>query len=505
MRHFNPMHTALRKEPIAHAPGLPVDDVPLCVDLDGTLIRSNLFLESVLLMLKKKPWLLLVLPWWLMSLAFSPKIRSHSKDYLARQIMDRFEPEHLPYETDFLAWLHVQKAKGRRLWLCTGSHHSLAQRVADHVGIFEGVMGSHVADNFVGEEKAVGLVAAFGENGFDYAGNSHADVKVWQRSRKVLFVNVSEMLAAKWSRVSAKAPEIRFGHDGVRARDVWRSIRPHQWVKNILVFVPLITAQHWNDLSGIGLTMLAFVAFSLCASSVYLFNDLLDLNADRQHPKKRHRPLASGALPLDMGGILSGLLLIAAAGVAMAVGWRFFGCLAGYWALTMAYSLHVKQMMVLDVIALAVLYTARIVAGAMAVAVPLSFWLFLFSVFFFLSLALVKRYAELDHLQRNKALDASGRGYRLEDLPLLHSIGTACGMMAVLVLGLYINAPEVKVLYQHPKAIWALCLLLLYWTVRVWLLAHRGQMKMDPVVFALEDKTSRVIAVLGVAALMVAL
>lgn len=490
---------------MANGSSPPLDDVPLCVDLDGTLIRSNLFFESLLLVLKKKPWLLLMLPWWLISCALSTKIRSHSKDYLARQIVGQFEPEHLPYETDFLAWLHVQRAMGRRLWLCTGSHYLLAQRVADHVGIFEGVMGSHVANNFVGEEKAFGLIAAFGENGFDYAGNSHADLRVWLRSRKVFFVNVNESLVAKWGRVGKSPPEISFGRNGVRVKDLWRSMRPHQWVKNILVFVPLITAQHWVDPSGIGMTVLAFVAFSLCSSSVYLFNDLLDLNADRQHPKKRHRPLASGALPLDLGGFLSVVLLAAAVGVAMAVGSRFFWCLTAYWAITMAYSLRFKQMMVLDVITLAILYTARIVAGAMAIAVPLSFWLLLFSVFFFLSLALVKRYAELDNLQRSKALDASGRGYRLEDLPLLHSIGTACGMMAVLVLGLYINAPEVKVLYQNPKAIWVLCLLLLHWTVRVWILAHRGQMKMDPVVFALEDKTSQVIAVLGVAALMVAL
>lgn len=481
------------------------DQVPLCVDLDGTLIRSNLFLESVLLMLKRRPLLLFVLPMWLLLCALNRNIRSHAKAFIATQAMPLFRPEHLPYETELLAWLHLQKASGRSLWLCTGSDQKLAQKVADFVGIFEGVMGSDESKDFVGKYKAIGLVKAFGEKGFDYVGNSNADVPVWQRSRGIFFVNVSHALSRKWSLMGGKLPLLRFGKNGNGRRDVWRSLRSHQWVKNILVFVPLVTAQQWGNLNATAACLLAFISFCLCASSVYLCNDLLDLDADRQHPEKRHRPLASGDMPLLMGGLLSAVLLILAMSLATFVSNGFVVSLSIYWFITMAYSLHLKHEMVVDVITLAVLYTARIVAGALACTVHLSFWLVLFSVFFFTSLALAKRYTELDHMKRTQSVDASGRGYNIQDLPVLQSMGTACGMLAVLVLGLYINAPEVKALYSHPQAIWLLCLLLLYWIARVWLLTHRGLMRMDPVVFALEDKNSRLVALLGLLVMGVAL
>ena len=481
-------------------------DAPLCVDLDGTLVRSNVFIESVLLLLKAKPLFFIFIPFILFVIFFSENLKSKFKSFTASVVIDDFHAENLPYEPAFVLWLREQKSNGRKLWLCSGSDQILAERVADHLGIFDGVLGSSPFNNFVAERKASGLVEKFGDRCFDYAGNSSQDIQVWLKSRKVIFVNVSRKLSKKWHELNDRStPDMIFGAQNVSSKDFFRSMRPHQWVKNILIFVPLITAHRWADPSSIAMSVLAFFSFCLCASSVYLLNDLLDLNADRQHPQKCCRPLACGSMPLELGVALSFVLLVFSVAISFFVGFKFFICLAGYWALTLAYSIFIKRMMVLDVIVLAILYTARIVAGVMACAVALSFWLFLFSVFFFLSLALVKRYAELDHLQRTKSMDASGRGYRIEDLPLLQNIGTACGMMAVLVLGLYINAPEIKDSYHHPKAIWAFCVLLLYWIFRVWILTHRGQMKMDPVVFALEDKNSRVVALLGFIAFVVAL
>ena len=296
-------------------------------------------------------------------------------------------------------------------------------------------------------------------------------------------------------------PEVRPN----KVRAIVRALRPHQWTKNVLLLVPLLAAHRANDLEAATATLLATLAFCLCASSVYVLNDLLDLEADRAHPRKSKRPFAAGELSIGTGLWLSACLLAAAALVAPFVSAKFSLVLFVYYAVTLAYSLFLKRFLLIDALALAGLYTLRIIAGAAAVSVPLSFWLLLFSMFLFLSLAFVKRFAELEALRRQQRLRAAGRGYWVEDLSILQSLGTAAGYMSVLVLALYINSPEIEPLYHRPKVVWMLCVLLLYWISRVWMMAQRGHMHDDPVVFALKDRQSLAIGVCAAVTLALAI
>ncbi len=467
---------------------------PLCVDLDGTLIHSDLLLESFLLLLKRNPLYLLLIPFWLL------KGKAALKAEIAKRVT--LNPAALPYNTEFLDWLNSQRDAGRALWLCTASNHRLAQRVAEHLQIFQGVLSSTDDINLSGRTKAKQLVEKFGEKGFDYCGNHRIDLAIWQVSRCAVVVNGSEQLkkeAARLADISGSFPK-----NNSLFRPILKALRLHQWAKNILIFVPLAAAHKLGDTSSLNHAVLAFIAFGLCASSVYLLNDMLDLEVDRLHPRKCKRPFASGNLSLLIGFALIPILLLCAALFAYSLPMKFWIVLGGYYILTVAYSFGLKRVVLIDTITLAGLYTVRIIAGAKAIDVQLSFWLLLFSVFLFLSLALVKRYAELDAMQRQGKLTAAGRGYHVEDLPILHSMGTASGYLCVLVLALYINSPIIESLYRHPQVIWFLCVLLLYWISRVWLITHRGQMHDDPVVFAMKDKTSLAIGVLAAATVILA-
>lgn len=468
---------------------------PLCVDLDGTLIHSDLLLETFLLLVKRNPLYVFLIFFWLLG----------GKAALKAQIAKRviLNPEALPYHQAFLQWLHSQKATGRTLWLCTASNYRLANGVADYCQIFEGVIASTDTLNLSGRAKARQLVEKFGERGFDYCGNHKVDLAVWDVSQGAIIVNGSESLvqaAQKRTVVCAIFPKTGRG----LFSSILKAMRLHQWAKNVLVFVPLIAAHKLSEPLALYHTILAFLAFGFCASSVYLLNDMLDLEVDRQHARKCTRPFAAGDLSILMGFALVPLLLAGAIILSRDLPVMFWMVLVGYYVLTVAYSFSLKSLVLVDTITLAGLYTVRIAAGAMAIDVSLSFWLLLFSIFLFFSLALVKRYAELDAMQREGKLKAAGRSYHVEDLPILHSLGTASGNLCVLVLALYINSPVITELYRHPKVIWFLCVLLLFWISRVWLITHRGEMHDDPVLFALKDKVSLMVGVLAVATVMMA-
>ena len=470
---------------------------PLCVDLDGTLIRSDLLLESLLLLVKRSPlYLLLAIVWLLRG----------GKAGLKAQIAARvvLNPATLPYNTELVAWLKAERAAGREVWLCTAANERLATTVAQHLDLFDGVMASNSEVNLAGQHKAVALVGRFGQGAFDYCGNESCDMAIWRCSRSAIVVNAPDSLVRQASSQFNVARV--FPAPGKKTwRVVLRALRPHQWAKNALVLVPLFAAHRVGDLGSITLGLAGLVAFCLCASSVYLLNDMLDLEADRGQARKGKRPFASGDLSIATGLLLAPTLLLLAALIAAFLPMRFQVSLAAYYVLTFAYSTVLKRMLLVDAVALAGLYTLRIIAGAGAVTVALSFWLLLFSVFLFLSLAFVKRYAELDALRRQQQLQALGRGYHVEDLAVLQSFGTAAGYLSVLVLALYINSPEIEPLYHRPKAIWMLCVLLLYWISRVWMTAHRGGMHDDPVVYALRDRVSLGLGVLAAITIAVAI
>ncbi|MGA0588053.1 UbiA family prenyltransferase [Dyella sp. KRB-257] len=461
----------------------------MCVDLDGTLIRSDLLVESALALLARKPLTVFAMLLWLLG----------GKARLKREIARRVELDAttLPYNHDLVTWVRAEQ-QVRPVVLCTAADAALAELVAAHVGGFELTLSSDGALNLSGANKAQALVDRYGERGFDYAGNAAVDLHVWKHARSAIVIASGPSLA----RAAARVTEVErtFASPKASVHKWLKALRVHQWVKNVLVFLPLLAAHRMLDMHAVADTLLAFFCFNLCASSVYLTNDLLDLAADRQHPRKRHRPFAAGTLPLTAGPIAAIALLISSFALAWLVEPTFFAVLLGYYLLTSAYSLRFKRIMMLDVVVLALLYTTRILAGAAALDTPPSFWLLAFSMFIFLSLAMVKRYTELLAAQKAGKVTASGRGYDVEDIPLIQSLGGSSGYLSVLVLALYINSTASESLYRHPQYLWVLCPLLLYWISRTWAIAHRGIMHDDPVVFAVKDSVSRVL--LGLAALI---
>lgn len=469
-------------------PGTPAppgfDAVPLCVDLDGTLTPIDTFHETLLSLVRTAPAALLSLPGWL----WIGKARV-KHEVASRVTIDAAQ---LPLNPQVLEWLTSEHARGRRLVLATAADSQVAEKIAARLGLFDEVIASDGIRNLAADAKRAALVDRFGERGFDYVGNGPADEPVWRAARSAVVVGSARQVA----RARRIAAVDRVFPVVTASPRVWiKAIRLHQWVKNTLIFLPAVLAHRIFAPSVLLESVAAFIAFGLCASSVYLINDLLDLAADRRHPRKSRRPFASGALSATQGIGGAALLLCCAALLAAFVGWPFAAVLAGYYVLTWAYSLRLKRAALVDVMTLAGLYTIRIMAGAAATAIPLSFWLLAFSVFIFLSLGFVKRYTEIDDARQAGAAGSPGRGYRATDLPLLMNLGISAGYCTVVVMALYINSTDSQALYRHNKPLWLVCPLLLYWISRVWLLTARGQMHDDPVVFALRDRLS--LAVLG--------
>lgn len=465
----------------------------LCVDLDGSLIRSDVLVESALALMRTDPLRGLMMPMWLL------RGKAHLKERIASHT--ELDVSLLPYDERVLRLITERREAGQRIVLSTASHQKFAQQIADHLGLFDEVLSTEGDTNLAGVNKRKRLVERFGERGFDYIGNSRDDLEVWKFAS-------GGILASPGIGVEKGARDVVRVDKVFKTRTTWtaylRQMRLHQWAKNLLVFVPLILAHQTSNLALLSQAVFAFIAFGLAASSVYVLNDLLDLEADRHHLRKRHRPLASGVVPIIHGVLLAPILLATAFLVAIKISWGFFLVLAVYYALTVAYSTFLKRRVMLDVVTLAALYTTRILAGAAVTGVPLSFWLLAFSLFLFLSLALVKRYSELVVMRGQGLLEARGRGYQVADLTILSSLGAASGYIAVLVMALYINSPEVRDLYQRPEILWLSCPALLFWVGRIWILAHRGNVHDDPVVFALGDRWSQVLGAFLLAVVLLA-
>jgi 4-hydroxybenzoate polyprenyltransferase len=373
--------------------------------------------------------------------------------------------------------------------------------VADHLKLFDSVFASDGITNLSGASKRNRLVNEFGEKGFDYAGNHRHDRAVWASARKAIVVSPSSRTGV------ARAPRVDCVFEDRRRGlvDHLKPLRPQHWLKNILIFVPLIAAHRLFETALLEKAVLAFVAFGCFASSGYLLNDLFDLAADRHHPHKRLRPFASGDLPLSYGVSTIPVLVGLGCVIGLLVSPLFLAVLSIYLCLTATYSFYLRKVVLLDVIILAGLYSMRIMAGSAAVAIWPSHWLLAFSTFLFFSLALVKRYGELVIVRTVDGDGATARGYELDDGELLAAMGIASGYLAVLVLALYINSDTAQALYGRYQLIWFQCPLLFYWISHVWLIAHRGKMPDDPVVFAIGDRTSQILALLMLATTLVAL
>jgi 4-hydroxybenzoate polyprenyltransferase/phosphoserine phosphatase len=473
---------------------------PLVVDLDGTLLRVDVLHEDVSAFALHRPWQ----AWRLVPWALQGPLEL--KQNVARSA--HFEPETLPYNEEVLAWLREQKQSGRRLVLATASLDKRANAVAEHLGIFDDVIASGDGTNMKSARKRDALTQRFGEQGYDYIGNHHDDIEVWSGAREAHVVANSPRITHSASEACEHVGKV-FRVEKISPRKLVKVLRPQQWLKNLLVFIALFTAQQADKLDSALRSLSVFVAMCLIASSVYVLNDMVDVVHDRHHPTKRNRPFASGQVDVLYGFAIFPVLL--AGGFLLSgltLPWQATVTLLCYYATTVAYTFYLKRQPVLDVITLAGLYTARIVAGAAAVGGPLTVWLLSFSGFFFLSLAMVKRVGELARLRARtegaNGAKARGRAYHSDDLELLSMQGVASSFAAAVVFALYVHEPTTAALYKSPQLLWLSVPPMVFWNSRIWLLAHRGEMHEDPLFFAARDKVSLVVGVLIVSVFVLA-
>ncbi len=464
----------------------PLSQPPLYVDLDGTVIKTDLMFESILLLLKKNLLEALLIPFWLI------KGRAYLKHQLAQRVS--IPVELLPQNPEFIHYLKEQVELERNIILISASNQVPVRQISDHLGLFVDTMGSDEGHNLKAGNKLTRILQLNPEGGFSYAGNSSADIAVWSDADEIVLVNCDKSLVSSLPHKAEKIKYFDTPHSPVAK--FWRAIRPHQWLKSTLIFLPLILSHQLNQPDLFLQACIALLSFSLVASSVYLLNDMLDLNSDRQHPSKRKRPFASGDLSLIYGYLGTPLLLGSGFMVALALPQQFLWVLLGYWLITSLYSFYLKSLFLVDVLSLASLYTCRIIAGSAAISVVTTFWLLAFSFFLFLGLAMVKRYTEFSNLQRIGKSSIEGRGYSVENLKTLSSVGGVSSLIAVVVFAFYVNAPDTTKLYSKPPVLWLICPLLLYLLWRIWKFARQGKLDEDPVLFAITDGPSQLIALL---------
>lgn len=463
---------------------------PLCVDLDGTLVKSDTLADSVLTLLRAHPRNALETVRSLLDgkAAFKARVAS----------IVSLDVAHLPYNRPLLEFLEQERGRGRRIYLTTGADVGLARRIAAYLGIFDGVLASNGSTNLTGGNKLASLQAEFNSEDFDYIGNARPDLPLLEHAGAAMLANPNASLR---SLVKSRKITVHkhFEDRSSRRKTFLKSIRLHQWAKNVLIFVPLLLA-HALQFRLVLSAVLAFFCFSFCASATYVVNDLLDIETDRRHPRKRLRPFAAGDLQASTGIVMVIVLLAAGLlGTYFFLPGKFLVWLLLYIVVTLSYSLALKKVALVDVIVLSGLYTVRMVAGGAATATPISTWLAGFSVFLFFSLALVKRFSEMQNLRERGNVPSNGRGYLTADIEQLRSFGTASGYAAIVVFSLYISGSNVARLYHHPARMWLIVPLLLLWISRVWLLASRGEMHEDPVIFAVTDRMSLLIGLAVVA------
>jgi 4-hydroxybenzoate polyprenyltransferase len=454
---------------------------PLCVDLDGTLVKSDTLIDSLLVLLRNRPLLVLALPGRLL------RGKAAFKAFLSESIT--LDVVHLPYNRPLLQFLQQEKNQGRDIYLATGADLAIARRVADHIGIFAGVLGSDGETNLTGSKKLDRLRGLLGSGEFDYIGNDTPDLPLLAHASQPMVANPSLGLRLKL-RTRRIRPTREFKESRHLLSSLLKAARVHQWAKNLLIFLPLFLS-HTLSISRLLTALLAFFCFSLTASATYVVNDLLDIESDRRHPHKRLRPFASGDLSAFSGACMVAVFLLLALSGARLLHPAFYGWLLLYLVTTLAYSSYLKRIALVDVLVLAGLYTLRLEAGSAATQTPISQWLAGFSVFLFLSLAIVKRFAELENLRASGSSPKNGRGYLVADIEQMRAFGTSSAYAAVVIFAIYISGQDVTALYHQARLLWLMVPLMILWLSRLWLLASRGELNEDPVVFAHTDWMSR--------------
>ena len=486
-----------------------LNNIPLCVDLDGTLIKTDSLYELFLLLFKKNPLYCIIAISWLM------KSKAHFKAEITKRV--QLSAESLPYNQEVIDYIKAQDPK-RKILLVTGSNKKVADSVAEHLGLFDEVIASDENINLTGKNKKEYLLERFGDgsytaegshtaegsypaegshtaegsdnskNGFEYIGNEKADLPVWKIARKVAVVSQDNSFL---NEVKTSFEDVEtFITPTPSIKNYLKGIRLHQWVKNLLVFVPLFLDHRFNDGQAFVQVLLTFFGLSILASFTYIINDLLDLESDRMNKTKCKRPFASGLISIKQSVIMMAVLFVILVTILTQLSASVVLILMIYLAATLSYSFYLKRVAMLDVTMLAGLFSLRIIAGIVAINSSWSFWLLAFSMFFFLSLAFAKRFSEVENLRKEGRDKASGRGYSVVDLPMLNTSGVAAGYISILVVALYIDSEKVQQMYAHPEILWLICPPLLFWIGRIWLITGRGEMHEDPIVFAIKDKVS---------------
>lgn len=457
--------------------------IPLYSDVDGTLINTDLLIEGIFAMLTRQPWKLFVIPLWLLK----------GKAFLKTRVADHvvIEPTTLPYNTEFVEFLRAESKKGREIHLASASEERFVSAIADHLGFINGVVATGHNQNLKGKDKAAAIISHCGDGGFAYAGNNRDDLLVWREAKEGVLVNTSAPVERSAGNLTSVTHVFRVPKAGLIT--YLKAVRLHQWLKNVLVFVPLVAAHRWKSWEAVTAATAMFLAFGLMASGTYVINDLLDLPLDRRHPSKRRRPIAAGQLSLVTATIIAVMLMLLGAISASLISSGSVLVVVTYFVFTIAYSLSLKRFLIIDALTLAGLYTLRIIGGVVAIAVTPSVWILAFSGFLFFSLGLLKRCAELDMMARLNRVAAIGRGYQVGDDPILKTMGIASGYSAVLVSALYIDSSMAAAQYQTPEALWFICPLLLYWVSRMWIKTARGEMHDDPLVFSTKDRASWIV------------
>jgi 4-hydroxybenzoate polyprenyltransferase len=458
--------------------------LPLAVDLDGTLVRTDTLHEALLGAVRHAPSALPTLAVALRSgkAAFKRRVEAHAPT---------FDPTLLPYNEDVLAYLRAEHARGRRIGLFTASDQAVADAVAAHIGLFEVAVGSDGQTNLSGERKLDAIRRHFGQ-AFVYAGDNRVDLPIFAASSRVILVGPVQMLRA--SLPAGKQIEASFPATRGSLRAWAQALRPRHWAKNSLVFVPSVFAAHHLDALVALQILLLFFALSILASATYLVNDLFDLQADRQHPRKRFRPFAAGRLQARDGLAGAGAMILLALLIGLMLPWAALSVLVAYLVMTLAYSFWLKRLAMVDVVVLAGLFTLRVLGGSTVLPTPVSPWLLSLSMLFFLGLAMIKRYAELDRTVRGGATALRARGYSAGDLPLLLAAGMASGMASTVLLAIYLIKEQYpREVYGNPVVLWGMFPILVLFLLRNWHLTVHGRMDEDPVVFALRDPVSLIL------------
>ena len=465
------------------------DSKSLFVDLDKSLISTDTLWESMIVLFKGHPFALFKVPFWLL------KGKAGFKNEIAKRVIP--DAALLPYRENVVSLIQERRDKGADVILATAANERIAHAVSNHLDLFTSVLASDASTNLSGSRKSSAICEASANEDFEYIGDTWVDVPIWKKAQSAIIVDGPRRLISSLKR-EMPVRELSGQHRSTLFTLV-RAMRCHQWIKNILIFVPMILAHQVIDFSHWMAVCIAFICFSLIASSVYVVNDILDIESDRSHPQKKKRPFAAGELQIKTGVILAGILFGLGVGVSTYFISSTFGFMAASYAIvSFAYSSYFKQQPILDLLLLAGFYTYRVVLGGAALPdAPVSEWLYGFSVFFFMSLAMVKRYADLLELEKIGQTEAKGRYYTAQDLPLFCSLGPATGCMSIFVLAMYLTSEKVTTIYDKPMILWFICPTLFYWIARVWFLAIRGELSHDPIVFALRDKISYAVAILS--------